>query len=97
MFSANRFLQHDDVKDGHAQTIFAGEVVGDYLPWGHPRNWRDPADGINQGSHTFGSPERDWCFMLMGDGSVRKVNESIDRNVLKALSTPNGGEDVGDF
>jgi hypothetical protein len=35
--------------------------------------------------------------MLMGDGSIREIQERIDSNVLKGLSTPSGGEEVGDF
>jgi hypothetical protein len=31
------------------------------------------------------------------DGSVRSISENIDPNVAKALSTPDGGEQLGAF
>lgn len=36
-------------------------------------------------------------LMLFCDGSVRFLDENIDPKVLKALSTPDGGENVGAF
>ncbi len=97
LFFANSTTRINGIADPLSHTIVAGEAAGDYLPWGHPQNWRDPAKGINQGSQTFGSPIRDFCFMLMGDGSVREIEQTIDPNVLQGLSTPDGGEEIKGF
>ena len=35
--------------------------------------------------------------VLLSDGAVRFVSENIDPEVLKAMSTPNGGEAIGEF
>ena len=35
--------------------------------------------------------------VLMGDGSVRFLSESLDYRTLRALVTPNGAEVVGEF
>jgi hypothetical protein len=35
--------------------------------------------------------------MLFMDGSVRTMSNDVDPQVLKALSTPAGGEDVREF
>jgi hypothetical protein len=92
VFGRNSFLGFSDILDGTSNTILAGEVGESFMPWGHPENWRDPSLGINKGPHTFGSPWRQGVQFMFGDASVRFINNDIDPKVLKALSTPNGGE-----
>jgi Protein of unknown function (DUF1559) len=84
------------IADGTANTLLMGEAAGNYKPWGHPTNWRDPALGINQTPDGFGSPLSGATF-AMADASVRFLSEKIDPQVLKALSTPAGGEPTPDF
>jgi prepilin-type processing-associated H-X9-DG protein len=83
-----------DVKDGTASTLMAGEVAGDFKPWGYPANWRDPALGINRSPEGFGGPFPGGANFLFGDGSVRFLKDTIDPRVLKALGTPAGGDPV---
>jgi prepilin-type processing-associated H-X9-DG protein len=85
-------LARAKITDGLANTIVAGEAAGNYKPWGHPTNWRDPALGINHSPDGFGNLYRGGANMAFADGSVRFLKESIDPAVLKALSTPAGGE-----
>jgi type II secretory pathway pseudopilin PulG len=87
-----------DTKDGTANTILAGEVPPPFAAWGDPANVRDPSAGIGTGPAQFGrSGNAGGCHFLLMDGSVRFVSENIDRDVLKALSTPDGGEQIGAF
>lgn len=85
------------ITDGASNTILAGEAAGNYKPWGHPRNWRDPAIGINTSPDGFGGP---WtgggAQFALADGSVRFIRSDIDPAVLRALATPAGGEQVPD-
>jgi hypothetical protein len=84
-----------NIPDGAANTILAGEVWARYSPWGRPGNWRDPARGIRTTPDSFGSPQlADSVQFVMADGSVRTVKKSVDLAVLKALSTPDGGEPI---
>ena len=50
-------LRFEDIPDGAAHTLLAGEVVGNLLPWGHPANARDPAVGVGHPAG-FGGPWR---------------------------------------
>ncbi len=84
------------ITDGTANTLLMGEAAGNYKPWGHPANWRDPALGINRTPDGFGSPLRGANF-AMADASIRFLSEKTDPQVLKALSTPAGGETPPDF
>ncbi|MFN0052551.1 MAG: DUF1559 domain-containing protein [Planctomycetales bacterium] len=86
------------IKDGAANTLFSGEVNSRFKPWGHPVNWRDPGLGLNTSVEGFGGPWNGGGTMfLMGDGSVRFLSGETNREVLKALATPDGGEPVRDY
>lgn len=81
-----------DITGGAANTIMAGEVVGQLPAWGHPTNWRDPAAGLHGKPDQFGSPWKNGVNMLMADGSVQMLARDVDPRVLRALATPAGGE-----
>jgi hypothetical protein len=85
------------ITDGTSNTVLFGEVNVGLRPWGDPLNLRDPAVGINQGSRSFGSPFRSGAQLLLVDGSVRFVSESISPTVLKTIATPDSGETVEEF
>jgi hypothetical protein len=82
------------ITDGLSTTILAGEVPGNFKPWGHPRNWRDPALGLGRTLDGFGGPGTGVTVFSFADGSVRTLRNNISPAVLKALSTPDGGEIV---
>lgn len=95
VLGANSRLRLKDIRDGTSNTIFAGEVNQGIRPWGDPLNWRDPTAGINS-PNGFGM----WvggCHVLLGDGTVRFISETIDPNTLRQLSDPADGETVGPF
>lgn len=86
-----------EVSDGMSNTILAGEVGDGFMPWAQPGNLRDPSLGFNTGSGSFGHPRDDGGVQfLLGDGSVRYLSKDIDPAVLKALSTPAGGETLSE-
>ena len=86
-----------DVTDGTSTTILAGEVNDHFQPWGHPVNWRDPALGINKSPDGFGAPwGSNGANIGFMDGSVRFLSDKIDPAIMRALSTPNGGEKIED-
>jgi type II secretory pathway pseudopilin PulG len=95
----NSSLRIYDAKDGTSNTLLAGEVGAGYKAWGDPSNVRDPGLGILGDATSFGRPAGapDGCIMLLMDGSVREISKDIDPAVLKALSTPDGGEAIGAF
>lgn len=97
VFNVNSGLTFKKIPDGTSNTIFAGEVKAGIKAWGDPLNFRDPVLGINVNPHGFGGPFTGGTQVLMGDGSARFISDDIDPAVLKAISTPNGGEAVGEF
>jgi hypothetical protein len=100
-YSANsRILQRDkalafkDITDGFSNTIVFGEISAGFQPWAAPGNTRDPALGINHGPRTFGGSRPEGGLFTLMDGSVRYLSTDIDPQVLKALATPDGGEEL---
>lgn len=85
-------LRPDEITDGLAATILAGDVESRRRPWGHPWNCRDARLGLNASPDGFGD-RSPYVMFLLADGSVRTLRESTDPRVLEALSTPNGHED----
>jgi prepilin-type processing-associated H-X9-DG protein len=84
------------ITDGTSNTFLIGELNAQFKPWGAPGNWRDPARGINRSPYGFGgAPEAGGANFVMADGSVRFVSDKVSPSVLRALSTPRGGEGIG--
>ncbi len=95
LFRKNRGFRFSEITDGTVNTILAGEAAGNFQPWGHPENCRDPGKGIGAGPDSFGRPHfPPVAGFVMCDGSVRFLSRNIDPAVLKALATPAGGEAV---
>jgi hypothetical protein len=100
-YSGNALLLRDrrlkafaDIPDGTSNTILAGEIRDRFVPWGQPMNVRDLRLGINQSAAGFGSPFAEGMHILMADGSVRFISDSMEPQTLKSLATPAGDEPI---
>ncbi|MEQ8635264.1 DUF1559 domain-containing protein [Gimesia maris] len=90
----NQGTRISEIRDGVSNTIFAAEAGEDFKAWGDPANLTVPSQMFAPGKNT---PYVGGKHVLFGDGSVRFLSELTDPAVLKALSTPAGGEEVRDF
>jgi len=70
------------------------EIGEDFKPWGDPTSLTVPEKVIGPGRK---SPSTGGTHVLLADGSVRFIPEDIDPEILKALSTPDGGDKIGEF
>ena len=86
-------IRYRDMTDGSGNLILAGEVSAGFRPWGSPDNLRDPGLGFGDAPDKFGSPYPE-VAVLIGDGSVRPLSKDVAPEILRALSTPGGGEDM---
>lgn len=83
-----RPLSLDEVTNGAANTIVAGEAAKRFKAWGDPANLRDPSRGINQDPEGFGGPSGAGAQVLFLDGSVRYLGRATSPKVLQGLSFP---------
>jgi len=96
VIGGERALPFKSITDGTSTTLLIGESAGNYRPWGYPVNWRDPSIGLNRSPDGFGNAAGRGANFVFADGMVRFLSNKISPNVLKALSTPAGGEIVSD-
>ncbi|MBD3673565.1 MAG: DUF1559 domain-containing protein [Planctomycetaceae bacterium] len=97
LFPDNESLTEDEISraDGLGNTILMGEIQQGLPAWGAPGNARDPALGLRPGTNTFGVTDHDGMTVIgFADGRVRYVDNKIDPRILKALATPDGGEEI---
>jgi hypothetical protein len=103
-FPAENPLSLDAIRnaDGWAHTILFGECTGLRIVWTEPRDIDTSKQEIGitstrsspAASSILSSPHRGGAFVVMADGSIKFLSETIDRSVLKALTTATGGEDI---
>lgn len=92
VFDVNSETNRDEVTDGLANTMIAGEVSNNYPAWGEPHNWRQIGKGLNRDPEGFGNSRHTGAMFLMADGSVRFLPNNTDPKVLEALSTRDGAD-----
>ncbi|HSG72970.1 MAG TPA: DUF1559 domain-containing protein, partial [Planctomycetaceae bacterium] len=99
VFGPNSKTSFINITDGFSNTFMGGEIAEGFRPWNNPRHTRDPALGFNRGYKTFGSPYFGTKYggrvqMLMMDGAVYSIDDTVSPSILEALATPAGGETV---
>jgi len=92
MFPGKMQMSFRDITDGSAFTIMTVEANNESaVVWTKPDDYdldlKNPLRGLVQ-------LRKGGFLVLMGDGSVHKVSEKIDPEMLNALFTRNGGEVV---
>lgn len=83
-----RPLRLKDVTAGTSNVVALAEAAGDFRPWGHPLQWRDPLAPVGR-PDVFGSPVGGSRFhALMLDGSVRYFDSSKETDEFRSLARP---------
>lgn len=88
---ATRF---QDLLDGESTTLSIGETATEHA-WALPGT--ASANAAPNSGGGFGSPHAGGMHILLCDGAVRFISDSIDLATFQALGTPRGHETVGEF
>ncbi|WP_197995379.1 DUF1559 family PulG-like putative transporter [Gimesia algae] len=94
LLKQNQGMPLSQITDGASNTIMAVDRADHFKAWGDPANLARPADIIGPDKKTLlpgGS------LVLFSDGSVRFVSNKINPQIIKDLSTPDGGEAKCEF
>lgn len=83
LLAPNSAVRLSEIED-QGNTFLAGELGGDFTPWGCPYNWR-PLIGLTETPRTYGRRENIGGHFLMVDGSVRWIAPDISKDVLSSL------------
>jgi hypothetical protein len=98
-FGCERKIKQEDIKDGLANTIMVMETNRDIRPWtagGFPtvRPFAPATVPYLGTGRPFGSSHQDVTQAVFADGSVHSFTKSIRPQVLEALATIAGGENI---
>lgn len=88
----------EEISDGLSNTVAVVEVSGLSIPWTKPQVDLEfdkiPFEINAVSANGISSQHGDGVDMLMADGSVRFMRTGIEPNILRALLTVAGGENV---
>jgi hypothetical protein len=86
-----------EMTDGTSDTILVGEAVGLNVPWTMPADIDiEQHPRINEPGG-FGSAHELGAHFLLGDGSVRYIQETLSEEILRNLFRRNDGNMIPDF
>lgn len=98
LFDGDKSPSLDNIADGASQTIMLMETRDLDIHWSEPRDLTFDevvARGFNGGGDAgAGSYHPGGMNVLFCDGSATFLSDSLDREVFRALLTPNGGEAI---
>lgn len=86
LLAANSSVRLKDVPSPE-NVFLAGELAGDFVPWGCPYNWR-PVVSVNGTPLTYGRSRKDGCLFLLADGHVEFISNAMAPKLMSQLAGP---------
>lgn len=90
-------VSFQDITDGTSNTMLVGEASHAAIPWMKPDDVDVKLHATIGDKQGFSSDHTGGINVLMADGAVRFISQSINPQTLQALFTRAGNEKVGDF
>ncbi|MFK7776847.1 MAG: DUF1559 domain-containing protein [Gimesia sp.] len=83
----NSCVTFDQMENGTTHTWMAGEVAGNFQPWGYPFNWRPLGTKFCDGPNSFGCSVWAGSNLLFADGRVSLFSDKTSPEIMKSLTT----------
>lgn len=83
-----------NLPEGLSNNWLAGEVSGNYQPWGYQFNWRPISLPFNSGDGSFGRPTGDGVQICLADMSVRFLVNEVDSQIVNSLANAEPVADI---
>lgn len=98
-FDGTKPRTFNEMKDGLSQTLFIVEVADSNFRWAEPRDLSLDTMNltINAEQQGFSSHHAGGAQALLGDGSVRMLENKLPPQTLRTLLTISGGENISEF
>ena len=90
-------VRFGDIKDGASNTIMFVEIRNSGIQWAEPRDldYASMSFRINDpNGKAISSDHPGGAFAVFADGSLHFLIDYVAPNIVKSLTTINGGEDV---
>ncbi|MEX1223702.1 MAG: DUF1559 domain-containing protein [Pirellulales bacterium] len=89
-------LAPSDVRDGLSNTILVVEIANTGVHWMEPTDLQFDIMAFtpNSGRDGLASEHRGMANVALADGSVHAIDDDVDPQTLRAMSTASGGEHV---
>jgi hypothetical protein len=94
---AGKCVKLGDIKDGTSNTLMVVEACGMNIPWLKPQDLDENAVTGVGGPNGMSSKHVGGVHALLGDGSVRFISNNVSPDIIQALITRDGGEQLGDY
>lgn len=82
----NSNVTFEQMSNGTSHTWLAGEVAGNFQPWGYPFNWRPLGTKLCDGPNSFGHLPWQGGHLLFADGSVTFFSENTSDVILEKFA-----------
>jgi hypothetical protein len=98
VFDADKPCHPASITDGLANTILVVEAPHADIPWTEPRDldFDELTTAITQGANSPHSDHPNLFLVLLADGSVRQISNTVSPHDLRCLLTKAGGDTVSD-
>jgi hypothetical protein len=97
VMGAGKCVSIRDISDGTSNTLMVVEACGLNIPWMKPQDIDEDAVGAVGSPNGINSKHTGGAHILLSDGSVRFISKNVNPQVIQALITRDGAEQIDDY
>lgn len=90
-------VSYEDITDGHENTVLLVEIANSDIHWSEPKDlrWDEMSFRVNDPTKpSISSHHQSGPGVVFADGRAMRLSDSMPPDIIKALLTINGGENI---